>query len=490
MRPPSARVLAALMSGAVIAAGVVLAPSVAAAAEKVVLSKGHTDAVDVHYADGRLTLKVNDDTVSPSVIRDPADVIFHVLPEAAMPIPDDPRFAFLGPAGSKIWLLPLTQNQNLLWPGWNTTTLGSGLFTGDRVRLSLVDVAGPGAVSVFTQDTFGSPLIKFRSDDGLPDAIDVPIRTHAHANWAFSAEGAYTLTVQADATRTDGSTVSTGPVAYSFVVGERNGSGPGTTALSISGMADEYQPGDTVTLHAVQTPQTELDHYHWFSRCPGSDTFAIIPAEAGPSYTFTATRELNACEYQARLYGDNHNVVATSEAVWLWVAFPPTDPATSQTITASIDPNQGALVISVDPNDRAVVLPPAQLSTSGDRWESSGTLRPVTVTDTRAGTPGWSASGQVPEDFASADGATFSAGYLGWAPEVVSQSGGQGVVAGPTVAPYAVGTGGGLGNSAVLGSAPAGVGRGTATLAAGLRLRLPTETAPGTYTTTLTLPAI
>ncbi|GIJ76491.1 surface-anchored protein [Micromonospora phaseoli] len=489
MRTPGVRGLAALIGGAVIAAGVLGAPPAAAAAEKVVLSKGHTDAVDVHYADGQLSLKVHDDTVSPSVTRDPADVIFQVLPEAAMPVPDDPRFAFLGPAGSQVWLLPLTQNQNLLWPGWNTTTLGSGVFTGDRVKLSLVDATGPGAVSVFTQDTFGSPLIKFRSDDGLPDAIDVPVRTHAHANWAFSAEGAYTLTFQVDATRTDGTTVSTGPVAYSFVVGELAGTGPQTT-LTIGGMAEEYQAGDTVTLHAVQTPQTELDHYHWFSRCAGSDTFAIIPGEAGATYTFTATRELNACEYQVRLYDEDHNTVATSEGAWLWVAFPPTDPGTSQTITASIDPTQGSLVISVDPDDRAVVLPAAQLAGAGDRWESSGSLRPVTVTDTRAGSPGWSASGQVPEDFTSAAGATFSAGYLGWTPQVVNQSAGQGVVAGSPVEPSAAGAGGGLVNSVVLGSAPDGVGRGTATLSAGLKLHLPTETAPGTYTATLTLTAI
>ncbi|MDG4793268.1 choice-of-anchor M domain-containing protein [Micromonospora sp. WMMD1082] len=486
MRRTGARGLAALIGGAVIAAGIALAPPAASAAEKVVLSKGHTDAVDVHYDGGVLSLKVHDDTVSPAVTRDPADVIFQVLPEAAMPIPDDPRFAFLGPAGSQIWLLPLTQNQNLLWPGWNTTTLGSGTFAGDKVRLSLVDVDGPGAVSVFTQDTFGGPLVKFRSDDGLPDAIDVPIRTHAHANWAFNAEGAYTLTFQADATLTDGTAVSTGPVDYSFVVGELDGTGP-ETVLSINGMAEEYQPGDTVTLRAVQTPQTELDHYHWFSRCPGTDAFAVIPGEAGPTYTFTATRELNACEYQVKLYDDNHTVVATSEEVWLWVAFPPADPGTSQTITASIDPTQGALVISVDPDDRSVVLPPAQLSSAGDRWESDGSLRPVTVTDTRTGTPGWSASGQLPQDFASADGSTFSAGHLGWAPQVVNQSAGQGVVAGPAVEPY---LGGGLSSSAVLGSAPSGAGRGTATLSAGLRLRLPTETAPGTYTATLTLTAI
>ncbi|TDB92862.1 hypothetical protein E1091_12490 [Micromonospora fluostatini] len=482
------RGIAALIAGAVVAAGVVLAPATASAADRVVLSKGHTDAVDVHYTDGKLILKVHDDTVSPAVTRDPADVTFQVLPQAATPVPNDPRFAFLGPAGSQVWLLPMTQNPDLLWPGWNTTRLASGVLAGNQVRLSLVDVSGPGDVTLFMQDAFGGPLVKFRSDDGLPDALDVPVGTHAHANWAFTALGSYTLTFQADGTLANGTKVSTGPVEYSFLVGDAV-SDP-DVSLRVTGMADEYQPGDTVTLHTVQTPQTDLDHYHWFSRCPGRDEFAVIPGEAGPSYTFTATRELNACEYVAKLYDDNHGVVATSEPVSLWVAFPPGGDGASQTITAAIDATAGSLTISVNPDDRAVVLPPAQLNPSGERWESQGELRPVTVTDTRSASPGWSASGQIPQDFVAEDGASFSAGYLGWTPQVLSQGTGQGVTAGPAVAPYVVGAGGGLGNSAVLGTAPDGAGRGTAKLGAGLRLSLPTETTPGTYTATLTLTAI
>lgn len=483
-----ARGFAALLAGAVVV-GLVAAPVAASAAEKVVLSKGHADAIDVRYSDGRLSLKVNDDTVSPAVVRDPADVTFQVLPEATMAVPDDPRFAFLGPVGSQIWLLPMTQDPDLLWPGWNTTTLESDVFEDDTVRLSLVEVQGPGNVTLFTQDSFGGPIIKFRGDDGLPDAIDVPVQTHAHSNWAFSALGDYTLTFQVDATLTGGTTISTGPVDYSFLVGESPGDGT-EVSLSISGMADEYQPNDTVTLNAVQTPQTELDSYHWLSRCPGATDWTMIPGEVGASYSFTATRELNACEYVAKLYDDDDVVSAVSEPVILWVAFAPAEPGNSQTITASIDETQGSLVISVDPDDRAVVLPPAQLNSAGDRWESNGELRPVTVTDTRAGQPGWSASGQIPDDFAGPDGATFSSGYLGWTPRVLVQGDGQGVVAGPEVPPYVVGSGGGLGSSAVLGSAPNEAGRGTAQLGAGLRLSLPTETAAGTYTATLTLTAI
>ncbi|MFB6398478.1 choice-of-anchor M domain-containing protein [Polymorphospora lycopeni] len=481
------RTLASLIAGGVLVAGTLLAAQPAAAAERVVLSRGHVDAVDVHYTGGQLQLKVHDGTVEPSVERDPADVTFQVAPGAATTVPDDPRYAFLGTPGADVWVLPQTQDPDLLWPGWNTTELGTGVFAGNQVRLSLVDVAGPGAVTLFGVNAFGDPLVRFRSSDGLPDAIDVPVGTHAHASWAFTALGEYTLKFRADATLADGTALTTGPVDYSFVVGDLTGGGT-ENGLTIGGLADSYQPNDTVTLRAVQTPPSELDHYHWFSRCPGATDFAIIPGEAGETYRFTATRELDACEYVVKLYGPGHGVVATSPPVTLRVADQPQQPGAAQTITASIDATQGALVVSVDPDDRSVVLPTARLNAAGDRWESQGELRPVKVTDTRSAAPGWSVSGQIPADFAGPDGTTFGAGHLGWTPRVVSQGSGQGAVAGPEVAPYATGTG--LGASSVLATAPGGAGRGTAELSAGLRLSVPTETPPGTYTATLTLTAI
>nr|WP_245923596.1 choice-of-anchor M domain-containing protein [Actinoplanes atraurantiacus] len=455
-------------------------PALAAEGDAVVLSKGHTDAVDVHYEGGALKLKVKDDTISPSVVRDPADVTFQVLPAAETTVPDLPSFSFLGAAGSKIWMLPQVQDPELLWPGWNTTELGSGVFAGDKVSISLVGADGPGDVTLFDTTSLGVPNIKFRSADGLPDRLDVPVHTHAHAGWVFSQPGAYTLKFQADATRTDGVKLSTGPVDYKFVVGEDNDS-----KLSVEGMADEYQPGDTVTLQAVQTPQGAATDYQWFSRKPGGDAFTPIEGETGASYAFTATRALNGTEYQVRLDG------RTSEPVTLWVAFPPEGSSAAKSVTATISATEGALVISVDPGDRSVALPAAALSADGDRWETEGTLRPVTVTDTRQAKPGWTASGQVAGGFKGDDGKTFAGGYLGWAPTVTRQGGQQGVVAGPVATPYVSGLPStGLGDSAVLASAPAGKGLGTAELDAALKLSVPTDTAAGTYTGTLTLTAI
>ena len=489
MKRPSVRVASAI-AGLTLATAALFHASPAQAADTVVLSKGHADAIDVHYEGGALKLKVKDDTVSPAVVRDPADVTFQVLPAAETTVPDLPAFAFLGQPGSRIWMLPQVQDPNLLWPGWNTGALGTGVLAGDKVSLSLVGADGPGDVTLFDTNSLGTPNIKFRSNDGLPDRLDVPVHTHAHAGWVFSAPGAYTLKFQADATLADGTALSTGPVDYRFVVGDLQ-SGGGDLALSITGMSDgEYQPGEAVTLQAVQSPQGPLTKYQWFSKKPGDDDFTPIEGETGAAYSFTATRALNGSQYIVKLH-DGEKVVATSAETWLWVAFPEEGSSAAKSVTATINASDGALVISVDPENRTVALPAAVLSGAGDRWESTGALKPVTVTDTRAAQPGWTASGQVADGFRTEDGKTFAGGYLGWTPSITAQGDRQGVVAGPVAHPYGtVQPHTGLGGSAVLATAPNGQGLGTARLDAALKLSVPTDTAAGTYTGTLTLTAI
>jgi surface-anchored protein len=493
MKAMKIRPLAGLVAGAALTAGVVFVASPAQAADVVVLSKGHTDAIDVHYDEGALKLRVHDDTVSPSVTRDPADVTFQVLPAAETPVPDLPQFSFLGAAGTPVWMLPQVQDPALLWPGWNTTTLSSGVFVDNKITMSLVGVDGPGEVTLFDTNSLGTPNIKFRSSDGLPDALSVPVHTHAHASWAFSKTGRYTLKFQADATLAAGGQLSTGPVDYHFVVGALTDGGEEGVNLSVSGMSEgEYPVGEQVTLQAVQTPQGVLTTYQWFSRRPGQEDFTAVEGETAASYSFTATRALNGNDYLVKLY-DGTKTAATSEPVTLFVAFPDEGGGSSaaKAVTASINEAAGALVISVNPDDRTVVLPAAALSTSGDRWETTGKLRPVTVTDTRSARPGWTASGQVANGFTTADGQSFSGSYLGWTPTIITQGAQQGVVAGPVAEPYVVGQNGtGLGGSAMLATAAPGTGRGTAHLDADLKLSVPTETATGTYTGALTLTAI
>lgn len=111
-----------------------------------------------------------------------------------------------------------------------------------------------------------------------------------------------------------------------------------------------------------------------------------------------------------------------------------------------------------------------------------GLLDPLVVTDTRAGGPSWSLSGQI-GPFSGG----LSGGYLGWTPQVIVP--GAGAMPGPPVEP-GFPAGDGLSMGALLAASPGGHPPGTARVGASLVLRVPVNTAPGTYTSTLTITAL
>jgi hypothetical protein len=152
----------------------------------------------------------------------------------------------------------------------------------------------------------------------------------------------------------------------------------------------------------------------------------------------------------------------------------------SQTITATVPEAAGEFSWTIDATSHAVTLSTAV--SHGSYLQSTGDLKPVKVTDTRAGAPVWSVSGQV-GDFNNA----LSGKYLGWTPSVTTA--GAGATAGAAVA-SGIDAGNGLKDSGTLGSATAGHAKGTGTLGAGLDLRVPSTTEAGTYTATLTLTAL
>lgn len=155
----------------------------------------------------------------------------------------------------------------------------------------------------------------------------------------------------------------------------------------------------------------------------------------------------------------------------------------------------GGLVMALDSGaDGQVDLGTAQINSGGDLLTASGQMDRVKVTDTRAGDPGWTASGIVTN---FVNGAERINGYnLGWVPNVVSSSVNQvGIAAGPTVAAATEGSptatpsdpSKGLKSSRVLAVAQDDSGNGTAVLGALLSLNIPTDVQAGTYAATLTL---
>jgi hypothetical protein len=228
-------------------------------------------------------------------------------------------------------------------------------------------------------------------------------------------------------------------------------------------------------------------------------TFCQTPGNSGSGVSF---QSVNYTDRYIRAYGGKLDLASDggthawdTDTGWAadssWIVAAPlfstptgSGSSTSQQVQTTVT-QQGGLTISVDGAD-PVVLPTPTLTGDASALESSGDMNPVTVTDTRAQSPGWNVVGQV-SDFSNGSGAGIAAGSLGWAPKVVDSGTGQEVTTGAVVAP---GAGDGLGAAQQLASAAAGSARGTARLGATLRLLAPTGTSPGTYTATLTLTAI
>jgi hypothetical protein len=148
----------------------------------------------------------------------------------------------------------------------------------------------------------------------------------------------------------------------------------------------------------------------------------------------------------------------------------------------------GALALSVAGSN--VNLPPLTLNSTSTLYAAAGPIQTVTVTDTRAGAPGWALSGQV-ADFA-ASGGTISAQNLGWVPNLVNKGDGLKVDLGGSVAPA---NGVAPTDSGVLGlkssrTLATATGLGTAQIGADLSLVAPTSTLAGDYTGVLTLTVI
>ncbi|MFJ6216865.1 choice-of-anchor M domain-containing protein [Streptomyces sp. NPDC092296] len=213
-RPLRLLTVAGVMTATLIAAGPAQASCVT------VLDHGHVDVVGLAYEDGELEIAVHDESGAEEVEYAPEDVRLTALPAARTTVPAGARYAFLGTAGSPLWVLPEVQNPDLLWAGFGAEELDSGVFQDDAVTVSFLSVQGPGTVAVYTDDVFGEPeTVLVNSADGLPDRVALHAGDHTHANWAFSKAGTYKLRVRAAAKlAADGHTVNSRTVTYTVRV--------------------------------------------------------------------------------------------------------------------------------------------------------------------------------------------------------------------------------------------------------------------------------
>ncbi|HJF18050.1 MAG TPA: choice-of-anchor M domain-containing protein [Aeriscardovia aeriphila] len=170
------------------------------------IAAGHID-IGPRSREGSWSILARDDSGSEPVWRDPAELVIRVKDEALLEAPTGEDFSFMAAQpGEKYYVIPQTQNPEIVWLGWNTQDpqITRELARGATMRIG--PIQGPGDVWLFLQDgAFGAPLRLADSRAEKPQDIWVDVNTHVHANWVFSAPGAYVARVSFLGEVSDGS---------------------------------------------------------------------------------------------------------------------------------------------------------------------------------------------------------------------------------------------------------------------------------------------
>jgi surface-anchored protein len=203
-----------------------------------VLTSGHFDAFEVLAEDGELELTVHDHDGGDQDLT-PNGTIFFAPPAARITRPAGAAFDFLGvAAGQPVWVLPQTQNPNLLFLGSASEDVEPGTFpeyevsdprinaTGEFIEIRVLAVRGPGTFAVWDNDVFGRPRVFVTTADGVnapgtpTDTLYSAVPGHDHFNWGFSAPGTYEVDAQAVAYTGPGGTepIFSEPATFTFQV--------------------------------------------------------------------------------------------------------------------------------------------------------------------------------------------------------------------------------------------------------------------------------
>ena len=192
-----------------------------ASTESAVIGTGHVD-IGPRMVDGQWRVALRDDSGAHPVWRDPDRTVLRVTDAALMAAPTGSDYAFMGAqAGEQYYVVPQTQNPEVVWLGWNTQDPGvvSAIDRGATMRIG--SVAGPGRTWMFLQDgTFGKPRLLVDGQSGQAQDVWVDASTHVHANWVFTAPGVYTAALTFSARTTDGQQLSAS-TTLRFAVGSQ-----------------------------------------------------------------------------------------------------------------------------------------------------------------------------------------------------------------------------------------------------------------------------
>ena len=210
-------------------------PASSLLSDPVEIARGHLD-VRLTQANGEngitYGLAVKDDSLTnarTSVMRTVGSTTLTVAPNARFVRPaslSDPSYDVLGPVGTATYVLPETQNSDIVWPGLSTEGVDyAALPDGADLTLHLAEAPAGARVAFFQGGTFGSGAkIHFDSSTG-DGVVHTTESTHMHGNWVFSAPGTYRIEVGARS----GERVLAEPQAFTVIVRGSHHEQPGPT---------------------------------------------------------------------------------------------------------------------------------------------------------------------------------------------------------------------------------------------------------------------
>ena len=183
------------------------APASSLLSDPVEIARGHLDVRLTQVAGENGTtygLAVKDDSLTAartSVLRTLGSTTLAVAPNARFVRPaslSDASYDVLGPVGAATYVLPETQNSDIVWPGLSTEGIDyAALPEGADLTLHLAQAPVGARVAFFQGGTFGAGAkVHFDSTKG-DGVVHTTESTHMHGNWVFSAPGTYRIEVGA-----------------------------------------------------------------------------------------------------------------------------------------------------------------------------------------------------------------------------------------------------------------------------------------------------
>jgi surface-anchored protein len=219
-----------------------------------IFSEGDVD-IGIAYEDDAFEPHIHEEEAELELEADAG--LFHLRPESKQSRPASSAFDFIGvPANAPYYRQSDSPVGGLVFLGFGTEEITSGVFQNETIYLAIVAVDGPGLLSIWSNTDTG-PQVEVRTDDGLSasDQLTLNVGDHAHRNWAFTAPGLYAITVRASGTLIAGDMVESELVTYYLAVDPLN---PAPELTSATSAITAQNQSVRIPMWVSDTESTEL----------------------------------------------------------------------------------------------------------------------------------------------------------------------------------------------------------------------------------------